>query len=227
MKNLFAALVAVFTLALAQASYAQTAISQSGSQAQSQSQSQSGSLASSNNSIVFPSAPSRTRTDINNVPSVTAPSVFGGGHPCLAGASGGLSIMGGGLSAGGSDLEVVCMLYVMGQHEAAIRALASKNGRACQALENVGYYIVPMGNGKTKAVQFRCKDKTVKGGVYTSSAAAVLPGNAVAAAPRPKARPSLGYTKCAKREDGKVAIRYESGADKNAARQACLASLGY
>lgn len=230
MKRIFA-LVAAFTLA-ASAAQAQTAISQSGANSTSLSGSQSASGAQSNNSIVFGSPPANTTAEIKNVPSVSAPSVFGGGHPCLAGRSGGLSVLGGGASYGQGEAEAICMLMVLGQQEAALRALAATSPKACKALENVGYYIVAMGNGRTKAVAFRCDNRTVKGGVFSGQAVAVGQGTPVAAAPaattvRPKARPAL-YSKC-EFTGGKVRIAYTSAgkANKSVAQKACLTELGY
>ncbi len=101
---------------------------------------------------------------LKNVPAVSAPSVFGGGHPCLAGRSGGIAVAGFGGSYGSGEAETVCMLYVMGQPEAAIRALVMTDRVACKALSNVGYYRI----GKS-VVPFKC-DKTVAGGIDTPGA---------------------------------------------------------
>ncbi len=99
---------------------------------------------------------------LKNVPAVSAPSVFGGGHPCLAGKSGGIAVAGFGGSYGSGQAETVCMLYVMGQPEAAIRALVMTDRVACRALNNVGYYRI----GKS-VVPFKC-DKTTVGGIDTA-----------------------------------------------------------
>ncbi len=100
-------------------------------------------------------------TTLKNVPAVSAPSVFGGGHPCLAGKSGGIAVAGFGGSYGEGQAETVCMLYVMGQPEAAIRALVMTDRVACRALSNVGYYRVG-----DSIVPFDCGD-TVAGGIDT------------------------------------------------------------
>ncbi len=101
---------------------------------------------------------------LKNVPAISAPSVFGGGHPCLAGKSGGIAVAGFGGSYGAGQAETVCMLYVMGQPEAAIRALVMTDRVACKALSNVGYYRI----GKS-VVPFNC-DKTVVGGIDSPGA---------------------------------------------------------
>ncbi len=101
---------------------------------------------------------------LKNVPAVSAPSVFGGGHPCLAGQSAGIAVAGFGGTYGQGTAETVCMLYVMGQPEAAIRALVMTDRVACKALSNVGYYRI----GKS-VVPFKC-DKTVAGGIDTPGA---------------------------------------------------------
>lgn len=219
----------VFTLAgltLATAQSSSSSTSQSGSQ--SQAAAQAGAVSQSGSTLIF-NNPGNTKSEaeITNVPSVTAPSLGGGGHPCLAAVSGGISVLGGGASLGKSDAEVVCMLAFMGQHEAAIRALVSKDRAACRAIENVGYYIVPLGNGKTKAVRFRCADKTVKGGIYSASAEGIGTKPVAAPTTSTRAKAKVPYSKCGKRADGAVVFRKAQGFTSEVAKAACLTALGY
>lgn len=223
MKNIMKlAVVAVFTVALVPVASAQTNTATGVGQAQSSSGSQSGSQA--NNQIIFGDTPSETTSTLKTAPPVQAPSVFGGGHPCLAGKSGGISVIGGGISYGQGDPEIVCMLMVLGQPEAAIRALVMSNARACEALNGVGYYRV--GN---QVVPFKCGEQRKIGGVDTAGVQArktrvSTSGNAN----RPQERPKL-FDRCYMRDDGKVGIIYTSTgrANKKIAKNACLSQLGY
>jgi hypothetical protein len=213
-KYLSIALIAVNFMALPV-----QAQSNSDAKANALSASQSGSQA--NNQIAF-NTPSNTKADINNVPSVSAPSLGGGGHPCLAAISGGVSVLGGGVSLGKSGAEVVCMLAFMGQNEAAIRALVAKSPAACEAINAVGYYVVPMGNGATKAVAFECAKKTIIGGVYSKQVASATVSS--------KSRPAttVPWAKCEMR-GGSIFIKhkYFDTARKDAAVRSCQAHLGY
>ena len=139
MKHLILSLVTVFLLASAQASQAQTATSVSGSTSNSRSGAASQSGAQANNLIIFPSTPSSTKAEIESAPPVSAPSVFGGGHPCLAGRSGGVSIVGGGVSYGQGDAEPACMAWMMGNPELAM-AIMMENEKFRRAVCRVGFY---------------------------------------------------------------------------------------
>jgi hypothetical protein len=68
----------------------------------------------------------------------TAPSFGGGSHPCLAGKSGGLGIIGGAASYGSTGPESVCMLAFLGQPQAALILLAEKDPQACRVLVSMG-----------------------------------------------------------------------------------------
>lgn len=151
-------------------------------------------------------------TWLNNVPSVSAPAIFGGGHPCLAGSSGSANIAGFGGGFGAAKAETICMLWFTGQPEAAIRAMAMMDPIACKAMNHVGYYRVD-----GKAAAFNCGDKeVVKGGIYTNATGT-------------KTAPSvnLGFTKCARRADNSILIKYNSAGkkDKAKAQSNCSASL--
>jgi hypothetical protein len=188
------------------------------SDADANSQSASQSISGSNSAVVQTyNTPSDTTADIKSVPAVQAPSVFGGGHPCLAGQSGGLSVLGGGLSYGRGDPEVVCMLWVIGQPEAAIRALVMTNDTACKALNRVGYYRV--GN---KIVPFQCGKDTKVGGIDTPGVASSTTKVSTRNAPTTK----TPYSKC-QVEGGKIVFRKAGGASSASAKAACLRALGY
>lgn len=210
---------------LAQSSSGAAALSgsQSGAQAASQSGASSGSVLVLNqystqkdeNGNVLGSPDTPYTSELRNVPAVSAPAIFGGGHPCLSGQSGGIAVAGFGGSYGASKPEPVCQLWYMGQPEAAIRLLVMTDPGACKALGNVGYYRV----GKS-VVPFACGE-TVKGGVDT-------PGfkSRTTKVRASTSSPKSGLTQCEKR-DGKVFIGYTYNADKVAAKASCLRSLGY
>lgn len=213
----------------ASASFAQgsnsSSASNSGAASQSQAQAQaqtasSSSLTQINNSDGEQRIVYSGDYDLNNVPAVTAPAVFGGGHPCLAGASGGIAVAGFGGSYGQGTAETVCMLYVMGQPEAAIRALVMSDPVACRALNNVGYYRVG-----GSVVPFKCGE-TVTGGIDT---AGVSSKKSIVTAST-KSEPTLkdyGLRKCEKAAGNKVVVSYRPGVDKALAKDNCLKILGY
>lgn len=156
-----------------------------------------------------------TRTTLDNVPAVSAPAIFGGGHPCLAGGSGSVAFAGFGGSYGRGVAETVCMLYIMGQPEAAIRALVMNDRQACAAINNVGYYRVG-----DSVIPFRCGEQVVKGGKYTDGVSKkVVTGS--------KGRPTL-FTKCYRKANNQIVIKYTSAgkANQKIAQNDCIKSLG-
>lgn len=194
----FTSIIAAVALFAAPA-VAQDSTSQSGAVSGSQSAAVSGSALQVNNTYNTPDTTKQTITQnggykVQNVPAVSAPAIFGGGHPCLQGASGGAAGAGWGLSLGGSKAETVCMLWVIGQPEAAIRALAATDPTACKALNDVGYYRV---GGST--APFECGEKTIRGGVYSTKTDTNQPL----------------YSKCARRSDGKIQIKYTKAGKAN------------
>ena len=110
----------------------------------------------------YPQQRASTTQRIESAPAVSAPAVFGGGHPCLAGKSGGVSVIGGGLSYGQGDPEPACMAWVMGQPEVAIRIMMATSPAFCKAMNNVGYYRVG-----TQVVPVACGKETRRGGIDT------------------------------------------------------------
>ena len=192
------AFIATIIFATSGAVHAQSSSSTSGSTATSSVNSQNGSSSDVqvNDNRIYNSDGTTT---IRSAPAVSAPGVFGGGHPCLAGKSGGVSVIGGGISYGQGDPEPACMLWLMGQPEAALMVMASTSPKACRAMGKVGFIRI----GET-IVPFQCGDSP--------------------AAARPQARP-VGYSKCTK-DGNTVKIAYKSGADRASAKAACLSSLG-
>ena len=236
MKRLIV-LATAFTLA-ASASQAQTAGAGAAAGAQAGAQSASG--AASTSGVIlnqdFRAPPQQTirqegTTTLKNVPAVQAPSVFGGGHPCLAGQSGGIAVAGFGGSYGAGEAEVVCMLLYSGQHEAAIRALVMTNPTACKALAHVGYYIVPMGNGKSKAVPFNCGKETRRGGVYSGSVGQPAVQSATVSTKNrvPATQAKLFNTCYHDPASNQIKVKYTAAGRKDKARAAaaCQRSLGF
>ena len=141
---------------------------------------------------------------VRSAPAVSAPGVFGGGHPCLAGKSGGISVIGGGVSYGQGDPEPACMLWLMNQPEAALRVMASSSPKACRAMNEVGYIRV----GEA-IIPFSC---TVGQRASTGRTASATP----------QARPA-SYASCY-RENGVLHVTVKRGMDSVQAQSDCRAS---
>jgi len=90
---------------------------------------------------------------------------------------------------------------------------AAKDKTACQAWKRVG--AIPKDYPCTKAEQKVQREAQATPVVASRSAP-----------PRQQAR-SAGYEKCVMGPNNKITIKYRYGADKTAARVACLAHLGY
>lgn len=205
------------------------AVALSGSNSQSGAQSASGSSAGASAGYTVNNYNDGKNTveyqgtyDVRNVPAVSAPAVFGGGHPCLAGKSGGLAVLGGGASYGTGTAEPICMLYLLGQPEAAVRLLVMQSPGACKALGNVGYYRVG-----DSVIPFECGKNVVVGGVDTPGAS-IRKTRLSTRNARPKARPAL-YNQCERGANNSVHIRYTGAGKRNKeiAKKACLEQLGY
>ncbi len=132
MKHILLALTAVFTLASAPL-LAQTA--QAGAGASAGSNSASG--AQSASVLYLDQRTGNGTATLKTAPPVSAPSM-GSGHPCGLSMSGGISIIGGGASAGSTYVDEACLLAQMGQGEAALIMIAKRDGDACRALRQVG-----------------------------------------------------------------------------------------
>lgn len=141
MKRLLSMSVIALTLSVTHVT-AQTAVSGSNSSSTATTTTDTRSASSSG---VIQNYYSSGTTRIESAPPVSAPSVFGGGHPCLAGKSGGLSVIGGGLSYGQGTPEPACMAWVMGNPEIAV-SIMMENSQFRKAACKNGFYRV----GNTK-----------------------------------------------------------------------------
>lgn len=135
-----------FAMAFTVSAYAQNAVSGSASQANNTANqvSASGAIASGG-SVNIASAPPTQRIeyggsyDVNSVPSGVVGPGFSSGHPCgYAPISGGLAVIGGGLSLGGQKSDDACLLAQMGMTQEAMLMIASRNPDACAALLATG-----------------------------------------------------------------------------------------
>jgi len=221
MKRLLTAgvvLASFLALSLTQVTTAQAqqAVATGVGQAQSASQSASGS--SSSNSLIF-NTPSQTRvtssgkTTLKTAPPVQAPSM-GSGHPCGLATSGGISIIGGGLSGGGTYVDEACLLAQMGPQfgQAAIIMIASRDEGACKALRQTGQ--IGAQSVCTAAEKRNARQRPSQQPVAASSRSAAAPV-------------MIGYSKCERGAGNIVKIRYKRGVDKAAAKAQCLSILGF
>ena len=170
MKHLLAiAALAAFTALPAQA---QNAVSGSASQANNSANqvTASGAIAAggsvTNN---FPAQPStQTIRQDGTATLKTAPALgslaLGGGHPCaMTPLSAQISVIGGGLGAGGMEVDEACMLMIMGastgdakMYNAGIYMIAARDAEACQAMYVAGLVndcVDKKGRSRVKAQQ--------------------------------------------------------------------------
>lgn len=75
--------------------------------------------------------------EVRSAPAVQPPSM-GSGHPCGLGGSIGISLIGGGASGGVTQVDEACLLAQMGQGQAALIMIATRDPGACAALRQVG-----------------------------------------------------------------------------------------
>jgi len=148
-KLLTIAALAAFTALPAQA---QDAISGSASQANNTANQVSASGAiSTGNVLNLPAQPTRTTVRQDGTATLkTAPALgslaLGGGHPCaMTPLSAQISVIGGGLGAGGMEVDEACMLMIMGastgdakMYNAGIYMIAARDEEACQAMYVAG-----------------------------------------------------------------------------------------
>lgn len=102
---------------------------------------------------------------VRSAPDASAPSMSSG-HPCAySGGSFGISIIGGGASAGGMKIDDACLLAQMGERGAAVGMIAARNPAACKALRSAG---------RIAASSVCGGDKPAKAVASTKSASRVL-----------------------------------------------------
>lgn len=141
--------------------------------------------------------------EVKNVPSVSAPGIVVS-NQCALGVSAGVAAVGGGISFGGSKLDKNCVILAQA---AAINALAGADA----ALHHLAQ------------VPSICNTLRATGRIAAGS---VCPGEKLAKPAKASGPADAGFSKCAK-DGNAVRIRYKPGADKSAAKAACLAQLGY
>lgn len=202
----------VVALLLASTSAQADAISGSASGANSQVDVVTGAAAGVNitNNGQQPGEDNKTYTRIENAPSLGG-LALGGGHPCAyAPATFQISAIGGGVGAGGMEVDEACMLMVMGAagdaqaYNAAQYMIAARDPGACQAMKAAGMV-----------------------------ADCVTRGSLIRPAPRPRvstmsaAEPTrAAYSKC-ELENGQIRMRVRAGQDRDLAVSQCKSSLGY
>lgn len=135
------ALIVIVILILAMVFWPQEAEAQS-----------SGSASANTNSSITSNTDARTYIDgrtlldqrgggdstIRNAPQVSAPSMSSG-HPCaFTPASASISIIGGGIGAGGQTVDNACLLAQMGEKQSALNMIAARDPAACRALVRSG-----------------------------------------------------------------------------------------
>lgn len=162
--------------------------------------------ATSNNTFTSPS-----ETEVRNVPAVSAPGVVTA-HNCLQGYSAGASIVGGGISLGGTVVDKNCerisqaaALNTLVGADAAVLHMAGIP-EVCKTLRAAGR----IGAGSN------CGDEDAGNVTYATRSAS----------PRPAAKPAVIYTKCETRADGAILVGVKRGGDRGLAVSQCRAALG-
>lgn len=214
MKTL--ALTTAALLIIGSSAVAQNANADANANAASGSYSQSGSLSQGGSVYITNNGGGTTRYDgsydVKNVPSASAPGIITA-HNCALGASVGGSWLGGGVSLGGSYADENCVLIseaaalnTLVGADVAVRHLA-RDPEMCKTLRSAGKI----------SANSTCGEPARKQPRSTASATAASSSGATA----------VGYSKCYKRDDGRIGIKYKAGTNKVSAKAACLASLGY
>ncbi len=225
-------LASFLALSLTQVTTAQAQQANATGVGQAQSASQSASGSSASNSLIF-NTPSGTTSSVNSsgtttlktAPPVQAPSM-GSGHPCGLATSGGISIIGGGLSGGGSYVDEACLLAQMGPQfgQAAIIMIAARDEGACKALRQTGK-IAPQSacTQAEKRAAAKAQKAAAKPVAASSRSVQLNPQRSVQQDARAIHASLSG---CNKMMDGSIRIKYRNGKSPQG-KAACLASLGY
>lgn len=202
MKTLLLSAAAVF--ALSGAAVAQDANANSASASGVIANIQGAAGAQSNNTFTSPE-----KTEIRNVPSVSAPGVVTAFN-CAQGVSAGASIVGGGISFGGTYVDKNC------ERIAQAAALNTLVGADAAVLHMAGIPEV-------------CKTLRASGRIGAESNCGDSDGGVTYStrnAPRSAPKPALTYTKCETRADGAILVGVKRGGDRNLAVSQCRAALG-
>lgn len=154
---------------------------------------------------------SNTDSTLRTAPQVSAPGMSNG-HPCAySPASVGISIIGGGIGAGGQKIDDACMLAQMNERGAAISMIASRNPSACKSLR---------GQGRIPANQ-PCDDQERRQAKRASQEATTSSRSA----PRTTVE-TIAYSKCEVSSRG-IEVRVARGSTQAKAVAACKEHLGY
>jgi len=202
----------VVALLLASTSAQADTISGSASGANSEVEVITGSAAGVNitNNGQQPGEDNKTYTRIENAPSLGG-LALGGGHPCaFSPATFQISAIGGGMGAGGMEVDEACMLMVMGAagdakaYNAAQYMIAARDPAACQAMKAAGM----VSECLTRGSFLRPAQRPV---VSTMSA---------------EQPTQVAYSKC-ELADGQIRMRVRAGQDRDLAVSQCKDALGY
>ena len=137
--------------------------------------------------------------EVRTAPAVQAPSM-GSGHPCGLSGSIGISIIGGGASAGVSQVDEACLLAQMGQGQAALMMIATRDPAACVALRQVGS--IPSSSICSQAERREADRVQRELDAMVSAPAFAAP------APAPAALASIAdFVTCSRNESGQLVAR--------------------
>lgn len=160
----------------------------------------------SNNTFTSPA-----KTELRNVPAVSAPGVVTAFN-CAQAVSAGASIVGGGISFGGTYTDKNCeriaqaaALNTLAGADAALYHLATGDPEICKTLRDTGRISPSSDCGDGPSVQ---------------------PVAATRSAPRPAPKPALIYTKCEVDPNGAIRVGLRKGGDRALAVSQCRAALG-
>lgn len=201
---LYAAGAAAFLLTEAGAQT--TSNAETNSAALSQAGSQSAVIIDQSTTFAEGSQRSGGTSTIKTAPDVVAPSL-GSGHPCMINTSVGISVIGGGASGGQGTVDYGCMMMRSSNAQDNLAGryyYAAKDVDACKAWRSAG--AIPSGS--------LCGVKEVKAAQKAATSTSTK-------SPKPL------FSKCLRRSDGKISIKYTSAGKQNiqAAQQQCAATL--
>lgn len=148
---------------------------------------------------------------IRNAPQVSAPSMSSG-HPCAyTPASASLSIIGGGIGAGGQKIDDACLLGQLGERNASVQMIAARNPDACKALRAAGRI----------SARSTCTSEETRAAKNAAQPAATSSRSTKAATVA-----SLPYSRCELTARG-IEVRVARGGTRETAVAACRSTLGY
>lgn len=135
--------------------------------------------------------------EVRSAPAVQPPSM-GSGHPCGLGGSIGISIIGGGASGGVTQVDEACLLAQMGQGQAALIMIASRDPGACAALRQVGG--IPASSicssSERRSAERAERGQSAAPGLAAATPAAAAPIGSIA-----------DYVTCSRNDSGQIVAR--------------------